>query len=108
MKNLKEINSDVDLESGTILRIYAVHRGDVMKLIEDRDDQKKKAMDYYDLLLFDANNIKDNTFAMINITSNSSKKGYVYAVFDTEIRYAIRASIIKEYFKGVDDVFILS
>lgn len=107
MMNITEIDNEILLESGTILRIYGVNRMDVMKLAEYRDDPRKKAKDYYDLLLFDSSNIKENTFAIVNVTLGSSNRGYVYAVFNTESRYAIKAEVIKEYFKGNNEVFIL-
>jgi hypothetical protein len=95
MKKISDLEPDFEIASGTILRWYGVKRRN-----------KKKKDNYYDVLLFDANILKRNTWALINCTSNSSHKGFIYWQFNCKNRFIILASVLHNYF-GDEDVYVL-
>lgn len=96
MKNLTDIAKDHEFGSGTLLRWYGVKR-----------TNRKKEDDYYDLLLFDANDIKKNTWALINCTHGSSHNGHMYVVFNCKSRLFMTADFLKDHFEN-EEVYVLT
>jgi len=108
MKSLSEFEDYCQLESGTLLRVFKVHRMDVMKLAEDRDCVEKRANDYYDMIFFDSDVIRPDTYTLMNDTRNCMHRGHVYWVADVKDRHAFEARVLKEYFHGTEfEVYVL-
>lgn len=115
MKKLEDVNDDMDLESGTVFRLYGVNRRDIMKLVADRQNEWKKARDYYDYLLFNASLIVYDrspsnaaTFVLVNVTANSTHRGDILASLISKEQYTIKAGKMKKYFEGKGlEIFVL-
>lgn len=109
LTNLFEFDDEKQFSSGTVFRIHNVKRLDIIKHESDYRDKKKSEADFYDFLLIDTNALADGTFALINITLDSNNRGDILCILNgKESRYYLNAIVLKEYFVGNDDIYVLN
>ena len=105
---LSGLDDDKEIHKGTIFRLFNVRRLDVIKTIDDQLDENKIQLDYYDYLLVNTSALVNSTFALINISLDSNKKGEILCIQRIdEGEYFLTAKKVKEYFTGYDNVFVL-
>jgi hypothetical protein len=108
MVKLENINTETELLSGTIIRIYNTERFDVIKKQEDYFDSAKKERDFYDYMIIDVGIIKRGSYVLVNITANSTNKGtLLWVIENIDSKGYLSAKIIKEYFTDTPSVFVL-
>ena len=100
MTSIYDIPDETVIRDGSIFRLYDVDRRSIMKTAEDRSDPEKQKKNYYDFLLVDCSILESNTFLLINITSDSSNRGRIFArIGNINTRNFISGSALKNYFK---------
>lgn len=88
--------------------MYGVQRADVIKSESDFADKDKRNSDFYDYILVDIHPTGVETFLLVNVTLDSSNKGAILCMFENvNSRGGIKAKIIKEYFDGMSEIFIV-
>lgn len=78
MTNLNELNDEMIIHVGSIIRLFEVGRNDIIKNREDQNDSEKIALNYYDYMLLDLAVFKNNAFGLINVTNGSKQKGSMF------------------------------
>ena len=105
MQKLSLLKDDEIISKGSIIRLYEVGRFDIMKTALDRKNSKKKALDFYEYILVDANLIKDQTFLLVNITADNSNRGTILCEFNATSAQ-LTSLHLKKYFGNNENVFL--
>ena len=93
-KKISELNDNLLIWHGAIFRHFNV----------GRLDANEKEEDYYDMMLFELDDIN----YLINITNNSNKRGIIEARIEgINTKCFIVAKVFKEYFKHNPDVYFI-
>ena len=105
--NLSEISDDEEIFPGTIFRLYNVQRPDVIKKLQDLQNDDKRLLDFYDYLLVNTNLLSERTHLLLNVSLNCNKRGEILSVFKVSKSMSnLNAKQFKDYFSGNENIYI--
>jgi hypothetical protein len=105
MTQLNSLPDDKLISHGNLIRVYDVKRFDIKKNHVGLFPDSK---DFYDYILLDVNVVSKNTFLLVNVTLENTNRGNILSVFDNiNSREGVKSKVIKKYFEGHPNVFVL-
>ncbi|HYV91207.1 MAG TPA: hypothetical protein VE978_05465 [Chitinophagales bacterium] len=108
MLKLSDIDNEMKVDSGAIVRLYNVRRFDIIKERDDNSNIDNWTKDFYDYILVDIGIINQGMFLLLNITLENNSRGSVLCAFDNVgSKGWIKAKIIKDYFGDSSDAFLI-